>query len=121
VVLLSEAGVENQILIATKNGYAIRFPESELRDMGRSAMGVRGIRLRENDEVVDMILGNPETDVVTITNQGYGKRSKLSLYRETRRGGKGVININFHEENDLYVPLNLYMMKNYLSQRIQEL
>lgn len=99
-VLLSEAGVENQILIATKNGYAIRFPESELRDMGRSAMGVRGIRLRENDEVVDMILGNPETDVVTITNQGYGKRSKLSLYRETRRGGKGVININFHEEND---------------------
>jgi DNA gyrase subunit A len=91
---------ENYILIATKNGYAIKFPEISLRSLSRIALGVRGIHLRDGDAVVDLVVGSNDTDIITITHRGYGKRSKLELYRETRRGGKGVINIKFHYEND---------------------
>ncbi|MBN2155822.1 MAG: hypothetical protein JW776_07245 [Candidatus Lokiarchaeota archaeon] len=88
------------ILIATENGYAIKFSDLEVRPLSRKAMGVVGIRLREEDSVVDMVIGDNETDVITITKNGYGKRSKVELYRETRRGGKGVINIKFHDPDD---------------------
>ena len=99
-VKLSSGDVENYILIATKLGYAVKFSEVDLRPLGRSAMGVKGITLRDNDEVVDLIVGTNETDIITITKNGYGKRSKLKLYRESHRGGKGVINIKFHSEDD---------------------
>jgi len=97
-VKLSEG--DNHVMIASKNGYAIKFSETELRPIGRSAMGVKGITLREGDEVVDMVIGSSDIEIITITNYGYGKRSKLELYRETRRGGKGVINIKFRHKND---------------------
>ncbi len=88
------------ILIATENGYAIKFSDLEIRPLSRKAMGVQGIRLREEDNVVDMVIGDNDTDVITITKNGYGKRSKVELYRETRRGGKGVINIKFRDDDD---------------------
>ena len=92
---------ENNVLIATKKGFAIKFsPDTELRPLGRTAMGVRGIRLREGDEVVDMVIGDDKTEIITITNRGYGKRSKMKLYRKIKRGGKGVINIKFRHKDD---------------------
>ncbi|MHA1729406.1 MAG: DNA gyrase subunit A [Promethearchaeota archaeon] len=92
---------ENMVAIFTQFGYAIKFPETELRPLGRTAMGVRGIRFREGDEVVDMVVGNDDIEIITITKKGYGKRSKLELYRKTRRGGKGVINIKFKYKDDI--------------------
>ena len=96
---LCQAG--DEVLIATKNGYAVRFAESELRPIGRSAMGVKGITLREEtDEVVDLVVSNPETKIITITKNGYGKHSDFALYRLTHRGGKGVINVKFKDDTD---------------------
>ena len=63
-------------------------------------MGVKGITLRPDDEVVDAVIHDPETTIVTITKKGYGKHTKLNLYRLTHRGGKGVINIKLRSEND---------------------
>ncbi len=91
---------ENNILIATKGGYAIKFEETDVRPMGRSAMGVRGIRLREEDEVNGLIIAREDAAFSTITKFGYGKRSMFENYRWTRRGGKGVLNMKFYEEGD---------------------
>ncbi len=91
---------KEEVLIATKNGFAIRFKENELRSSGRTAMGVRGIKLRLDDEVVDAVIHDPDTSIITITKKGYGKHTKLKLYRLTHRGGKGVINIKLRSKND---------------------
>ncbi|MHA1719584.1 MAG: DNA gyrase subunit A, partial [Promethearchaeota archaeon] len=91
---------KEEILIATKNGFAIRFKENELRASGRTAMGVKGITLRSDDEVVDAVVHDPDTSIVTITKKGRGKHTKLNLYRLTHRGGKGVINIKLRSEDD---------------------
>ena len=82
--------------MALKSGKAIRFNESKVRPMGRNAAGVRGIRLAgPKDEVVGMIcLENGKNDVLVVSENGYGKRSKLEDYRITNRGGKGVKTIN---------------------------
>ena len=84
----------NEIIIANRNGRAIRFHESTVRVMGRTATGVRGMTLDEDgqDEVVGMIcIKNPETEtIMVVSEQGYGKRSELEDYRITNRGGKGV-------------------------------
>jgi len=87
---------ENEIIMALKSGKAIRFNESKVRPMGRNAAGVRGIRLAgPKDEVVGMIcLENGKNDVLVVSENGYGKRSKLDDYRITNRGGKGVKTIN---------------------------
>ena len=93
----------DQILVPTKKGYLVRFEEKELRAIGRTAMGVKGVTLRnESDAVVDLIIADPKTDpkVMTITKGGYGKLSKMSLYRLTHRGGKGVINIKLRRTTD---------------------
>jgi DNA gyrase subunit A len=90
----------SEILIATKKGFAIRFKGDELRSMGRTAMGVIGIKLRGPDEVVDLVVADANTKIVTITKAGYGKNSLLNLYRLTHRGGKGVINIKLRSERD---------------------
>ncbi len=91
----------DNICIATKNGYAARFLAAEIRPTGRSAMGVKGITLRvDTDEVVDMVVGGPDSLIITITKLGYGKVSKLKLYRLIHRGGKGVINIKLRSERD---------------------
>ncbi len=61
-------------------------------------MGVKGITLRENDEVVDLVVASPDTRILSITKKGYGKVSAIELYRLTHRGGKGVINMKFHDD-----------------------
>ncbi len=87
---------ESQIMIAAKSGKSIRFEESKTRPMGRNASGVRGITLRDDkDEVVGMVsIADDESDILVVSEKGYGKRSKLEDYRITNRGGKGVKTIN---------------------------
>jgi len=87
---------DSQVMIALKSGKSIRFEESKTRPMGRNASGVRGITLsHENDEVVGMIAVNDqESNVLVVSENGYGKRSSLEDYRITNRGGKGVKTIN---------------------------
>lgn len=91
----------NEIMMALKSGKAIRFNEQDVRSMGRTASGVRGIRLTDEkkDEVVGMICVEDETaNVMVVSENGYGKRSVISDYRITKRGGKGVKTINISEK-----------------------
>ena len=84
-------------MLAVKSGKAIRFEESKTRPMGRSASGVRGIRLADEktDEVVGMVVvNNNDSDILVVSENGYGKRSSLEDYRMTNRGGKGVKTIS---------------------------
>ncbi len=84
----------NDIVIGTRNGFAIRFNEKDVRDMGRTATGVRGIKLQKGDRVVGLlVIKHPQTSVLVVTEKGYGKRSDINDYRITRRGGKGVITV----------------------------
>jgi len=87
------------IVIATKEGQAIRFPENKVREMGRTAYGVRGISLEKKDAVIGMVVIKRDTTLLSVTENGYGKRSAISEYRVTNRGGKGVINIKTTERN----------------------
>jgi len=90
----------SQIMIATKNGKCIRFPEEKARAVGRGSIGVRGISLEDNDEVIGMIVVNDlENDtVLVVSERGYGKRTAVEDYRITNRGGKGVITLNITEK-----------------------
>jgi DNA gyrase subunit A len=90
---------EQQVILATRDGMAIRFPEKTVRRMGRSAHGVRGIRLEKDDLLVGLILADEKTTVLTVCENGYGKRTAVGEYRLTNRGGKGVINIKTTERN----------------------
>lgn len=84
----------DEILISSHFGQAIRFKEENVRDMGRTATGVRGIRLDKGDQVVSLeVIANSEAQILTVTEKGYGKRTLVSKYRITGRGGKGVITI----------------------------
>jgi DNA gyrase subunit A len=80
----------HEIIIATRNGQAVRFDEKGVRSMGRPAKGVRGIRLKKGDEVVSMEVVDESMDLLTLTEKGYGKRSPVVDYRKTKRGGSGV-------------------------------
>lgn len=85
---------KQEILIGTHNGLAIRFNESNVRDMGRTATGVRGIKLGKGDFVIGLVaVQRQSASILVITEKGYGKRSELSDYRVTNRGGKGVITV----------------------------
>jgi DNA gyrase subunit A len=88
-----------EIFIGTRDGMAIRFPESDVRPMGRTAYGVKGITLREGDEVVAMELVRPGSTLLTVAENGYGKRTELDEYRVQSRGGVGIINIQTTERN----------------------
>ncbi len=88
-----------ELFIATASGKAIRFPEEEVRVVSRTARGVRGIQLAVDDKVIGMEIASPEDSVLSVTENGYGKRSLFSQYRLQRRGGKGLININTSERN----------------------
>ena len=79
-------------MIATRNGLSIRFPESDVRVMGRTAVGVRGIRLREDDVVVGAGSSAEGEDILSITENGFGKRTDVGEYRFQSRGGFGVTN-----------------------------
>jgi len=84
----------NDIVIGTHNGFAIRFNEKDVRDMGRTATGVRGVKLSKGDKVVGLlVIRRPGTSVLVVTDKGYGKRSDINDYRITHRGGKGVITV----------------------------
>ena len=87
-------GAEDNIFMATRNGLAIQFKADTIRELGRTARGVRGIKLRLGDELVAMdAVESEETEVLTVSANGYGKRTQVSEYREQGRGGKGVINL----------------------------
>lgn len=90
-----------QLIIGTKNASLIRFEESSLRPLGRTAAGVKGISLREGDEVIglDVINNNDEHEVLVVTEKGYGKRTKESEYRISNRGGKGIKTATITEKN----------------------
>ena len=90
----------SEIVMALRSGRAIRFNESTVRPMGRTATGVRGVTLaHEKDEVVGMIaISNPETTVLVVSEKGYGKRTDIEDYRVTNRGGKGVKTINITDK-----------------------
>ncbi|MCW4452492.1 DNA gyrase subunit A [Kaistella sp. BT6-1-3] len=90
----------SEIMIATKNGKCIRFPEEKARAVGRGSIGVRGISLEDNDEVVGMIVVNDVQNetVLVVSEKGYGKRTAVEDYRVTNRGGKGVITLNITEK-----------------------
>ena len=108
---LLEARMTNgnhHIMLAIKSGRAIRFPESSVRPMGRTASGVRGIRLADdkNDFVVGMItIENKEKDILVVSEKGYGKRSDIDEYRITNRGGKGVRTIKITEKTGSLIAL----------------
>ncbi|HJN54184.1 MAG TPA: DNA gyrase subunit A [Flavobacteriaceae bacterium] len=91
---------ESQVMMALKSGKAIRFEEAKTRPMGRSASGVRGIRLQhDKDEVIGMVSVNDmESNILVVSANGYGKRSKLEDYRVTNRGGKGVKTISITDK-----------------------
>jgi DNA gyrase subunit A len=88
-----------EIFIGTRNGIAIRFPETDVRPMGRTAYGVRGIALRDDDYVVAMEAVRPGGTLLTVTEHGYGKRTEIEAYRVQARGGVGVINIATSDRN----------------------
>ncbi len=96
-VKLSEGN--NDIIIGTKFGMAIRFNEKDVRDMGRTATGVRGVRLGKNDAVIGMIVVKNATTLMVVTEKGFGKRSEIEDYRLTKRGGKGVITVKTSDRN----------------------
>ncbi|WP_052127294.1 DNA gyrase subunit A [Pontibacillus litoralis] len=90
---------KKHIMIGTKGGYLIRFPEEDVRTMGRSAAGVKGISLRGADEVVSMEIIEDGLQVLNVTTKGFGKRTPAEDYRITGRGGKGVLTCNLTERN----------------------
>ena len=90
---------KDNILIATRGGMAIRFPEKDVRPMGRTARGVIGIRLSDEDYVVGVSVAHEDRTVLSVTENGYGKRTKVGEYRLQHRGGQGIINIKTTERN----------------------
>jgi DNA gyrase subunit A len=90
---------EDDLVIATAQGYAIRFDEADARPMGRDTRGVKGIDLGSDDRVVGLVEVEPGTDLLTVTESGQGKRTSFEEYRRQTRGGKGLINIKNVEEN----------------------
>ncbi len=89
----------NHIILGSHEGKAIKFNENNVREMGRGARGVRGIRLSENDYLVGAdIISEDDKYILTLTEKGYGKKSSLDLYKSQRRGGKGLKNISINEK-----------------------
>ena len=93
------------IIIATANGLAVRFNENDVRSMGRTAYGVRGIKLRDQDYVIGATIGDNSKTLLTITASGYGKRTEMNDYNVINRGGVGVINIKVTDKNSNVVAI----------------
>jgi len=98
---------QQEIIMGTAQGMSIRFEESDVRSMGRSATGVKGITLDEGDEVIGMDVVDPELDILIVTTRGYGKRTPAGDYRVQTRGGKGIKTINITEKNGPVVALKV--------------
>ena len=99
LIAVSETDGTRDLVMGSKNGMAIRFPESDVRTMGRTARGVRGMSLRAGDEVVAMEVADEEGGVLTVCANGYGKRTPMSEYRRQSRGGIGLKNIQVSSRN----------------------
>jgi DNA gyrase subunit A len=99
---------EGDLLIGTRGGMTIRFDEADARSMGRSARGVNGIKLQDDDEVAGLVAADPDDDgdLLTVTRNGYGKRTPLSEYRQQSRYGKGLIDIKTDERNGPVCAIN---------------
>jgi DNA gyrase subunit A len=96
---------KKEVIIATKQGKSIRFPEKQVREVGRAGKGVRGIRLDKNDLVIGMEIVKEGKSLLTSTEKGFGKRTNLSAYRKQGRGGKGILNIKTTAKNGLAVSI----------------
>lgn len=98
----------SKVLVAAKNGKMVRFDESKTRPMGRTASGVRGIKLAgENDEVIGLVtVSDLNSEILVVSENGYGKRSSLEAYRETNRGGKGVKAMNITDKTGALISIN---------------
>ncbi|MBN2368721.1 DNA gyrase subunit A [Candidatus Woesearchaeota archaeon] len=99
VVDVVKTNSKQQIIIATKQGMAVRFNENDVRAVGRYSQGVIGIRLKKKDEVIGMVVADESKTLLTVTENGYGKRTPIGDYRLINRGGSGVINIKTSERN----------------------
>ena len=99
MISVGRTGGQNEVIIAPRNGKSIRFPEGQVRAMGRSAAGVRGVSLGGDDQVVGMEILSPGATILTATARGYGKRTPLEAYRIQKRGGQGIITIRTNERN----------------------
>ncbi len=84
---------EKHLFIGTKMGKAVHFPETQIREIGRTARGIRGIKISKEDEVVGMEVVSPHTQILTVTANGYGKRTQASEYRVQNRGGSGIFTV----------------------------
>ncbi len=106
---VDQTGGKHELIIGTKQGMSIRFNESDVRSMGRGAMGVRGIRLDKDDQVIGMEVAEPKSKktLLTVCVNGYGKRTDLDEYRHQHRGGSGVITIKATDRNGHVVGLHL--------------
>ncbi|HTY45223.1 MAG TPA: DNA gyrase subunit A [Patescibacteria group bacterium] len=98
---------KQELLLATRQGKAIRFPESQVRDMGRAAKGVKGISLAKKDEVIAMEVPHKEATVLTVSELGFAKRTPVEQYRKQSRGGKGIINVKVASKNGQAVALKM--------------
>jgi DNA gyrase subunit A len=105
LIAVKKTGGKSDLIIGTRNGLSIRFNEEEVRETGRTAMGVRGIRLMKGDEVVSAEVAEERTVLLTVTEKGLGKRSNISDYPVQGRGGKGVISIKITEKGGKAVGL----------------
>jgi DNA gyrase subunit A len=99
VIAVELSDGKEQIFLGTRDGMAIRFDETDVRAMGRSAYGVRGISLRDDDEVVAMEVVREGGTLLSVAQNGYGKRTELEEYRLQSRGGVGIINIQTTDRN----------------------
>jgi len=104
---VAETDGKQEILLVTRNGMSIRFSEKEARPMGRTATGVRGIRLRSGDSLVGMAVARKGADVLVATREGYGKRTELDEYRLQSRGGIGVKTLNVTKKNGPLVSMRM--------------
>ncbi len=102
-VRVSDGGQD--LLVATRKGKAIRFNESDARELGRTARGVKALKLAEDDEVIDLLVCEEGTDVLTITATGYGRRSSQNCYRRQSRGGKGLTNYRVEKYGEVVANL----------------
>jgi len=99
VIAVQQTDGSGEVFIGTRDGMAIRFAETDVRPMGRTAYGVRGITLRGDDFVVAMEIVKPGGTILTVTERGYGKRTEIEEYRVQSRGGVGIINISTSDRN----------------------
>ena len=98
---------KQDIILGTCQGMSIRFPETDVRVMGRNATGVKGIDLNVGDSVIDMDIISEDSDVLVVTSKGYGKRTPVDAYRVQTRGGKGIKTLHRTEKNGVIAGLKV--------------